>query len=281
MACSSCQPNGPYPFLHHDHCVATCPDGFHPSEATGGSSQQALLTCKACHDECTAQGCHGSGPGGCRVCRRLQLVSGTCVATCPKGTSPDDTGSCFDILMSPVSHFLTAIGLPEHIQRFHAEQISLSVVVDLTADELKELGVILLGHRKKILREIREHFAKTREKTRALLVDFVKPHDQSARPKATDEPCPFHNRQTFAGYFTSAKGYVDLVDACAKRPPDCKAAAKGLRTLALRFHPDRCVNALPSLCDPTLVVEMASVLMAKRIAAYNSRCRRQHTTDEL
>jgi class 3 adenylate cyclase/predicted ATPase len=57
--------------------------------------------------------------------------------------------------MRGVTEWLESIGLSEYAQRFAENGIDLSVVCDLTDQDLKDLGV-LLGHRRKILRAIGE-----------------------------------------------------------------------------------------------------------------------------
>src|SRR5713226_1333246 len=55
--------------------------------------------------------------------------------------------------MTGIAQWLASIGLGEYAQRFADNAIDLSVVRDLTEQDLKELGV-LLGHRRKLLRAI-------------------------------------------------------------------------------------------------------------------------------
>jgi class 3 adenylate cyclase len=55
--------------------------------------------------------------------------------------------------MKGIAEWLALIGLSEYAQRFADNAIDLSVIRDLTEQDLKELGV-LLGHRRKILRAI-------------------------------------------------------------------------------------------------------------------------------
>jgi class 3 adenylate cyclase len=55
--------------------------------------------------------------------------------------------------MRSIAEWLASIGLEEYAQRFTENAIDLSVVRDLTEQDLKELGV-LLGHRRKMLRAI-------------------------------------------------------------------------------------------------------------------------------
>src|SRR5437762_13166426 len=57
--------------------------------------------------------------------------------------------------MQQIADWLDKLGLSEHAQRFADNAIDLSVIRDLTEEDLKELGV-LLGHRRKILRAIAE-----------------------------------------------------------------------------------------------------------------------------
>jgi class 3 adenylate cyclase/tetratricopeptide (TPR) repeat protein/ABC-type transport system involved in cytochrome c biogenesis ATPase subunit len=57
--------------------------------------------------------------------------------------------------MRGIAKWLASIGLGEYAQRFVDNAIDLSVVRDLTEQDLKDLG-ILLGHRRKILRAIAE-----------------------------------------------------------------------------------------------------------------------------
>jgi class 3 adenylate cyclase/tetratricopeptide (TPR) repeat protein len=57
--------------------------------------------------------------------------------------------------MKGIAEWLASIGLSEYAQRFADNAIDLSVICDLTEQDLKDLGV-LLGHRRKILRAIAE-----------------------------------------------------------------------------------------------------------------------------
>src|SRR5499427_4772377 len=57
--------------------------------------------------------------------------------------------------MKGITEWLASIGLSEYAQRFADNGIDLSVIRDLTEQDLKDLGV-LLGHRRRILRAIAE-----------------------------------------------------------------------------------------------------------------------------
>ena len=58
--------------------------------------------------------------------------------------------------MTSVTDWLASIGLEEYAQRFADNAIDLSVVPNLTEQDLKDLGV-LLGHRRKMQRAIAEY----------------------------------------------------------------------------------------------------------------------------
>src|SRR5262249_10679458 len=76
---------------------------------------------------------------------------------------PAGSGDCWQSLgraflgspMKGIAEWLASIGLSEYAQRFADNAIDLSVIRDLTEQDLKDLGV-LLGHRRKILRAIAE-----------------------------------------------------------------------------------------------------------------------------
>src|SRR5262250_2121128 len=57
--------------------------------------------------------------------------------------------------MKGIAEWVASIGLSEYAQRFADNAIDLSVIRDLTEQDLKDLGV-LLGHRRRILRAIAE-----------------------------------------------------------------------------------------------------------------------------
>ncbi len=56
--------------------------------------------------------------------------------------------------MRGIAEWLASIGLGEYTQRFVENAIDLSVVSDLTEQDLKDLGVQKVGHRRKMLRAI-------------------------------------------------------------------------------------------------------------------------------
>ena len=57
--------------------------------------------------------------------------------------------------MDSIAEWLASLGLSEYAERFAENGIDLSVLRDLTEQDLKDVGV-LLGHRRKMLRAIAE-----------------------------------------------------------------------------------------------------------------------------
>jgi class 3 adenylate cyclase/predicted ATPase len=58
--------------------------------------------------------------------------------------------------MSQVIDWLAALGLEQYAERFVENDIDLAVLRDLTDEDLKEIGISALGHRRKILKAIAE-----------------------------------------------------------------------------------------------------------------------------
>ena len=59
--------------------------------------------------------------------------------------------------MPSVGEWLASLGLPEYADRFAEQRIDFSTLPDLTDEDLKEeLGVVLLGDRRRLLRAIGE-----------------------------------------------------------------------------------------------------------------------------
>jgi hypothetical protein len=57
--------------------------------------------------------------------------------------------------VSTIENWLTSLGMAEYSERFATNRVDLSVLQDLTDQDLKELGVVL-GDRRKMLRAIEE-----------------------------------------------------------------------------------------------------------------------------
>ena len=58
--------------------------------------------------------------------------------------------------MQQIAEWLQKLGLGQYAQRFTENDISFSILPDLTDQDLKELGVASLGHRRQLLRAIAE-----------------------------------------------------------------------------------------------------------------------------
>ena len=56
--------------------------------------------------------------------------------------------------MQQIAEWLKQLGMSEYTQRFADNDIDFAVLCDLTDQDLKELGVTSLGHRRKLLRAI-------------------------------------------------------------------------------------------------------------------------------
>ena len=58
--------------------------------------------------------------------------------------------------MQQVADWLEKLGLGQYAQRFAENDINFSILSDLTDQDLKELGMSSLGHRRQLLRAIAE-----------------------------------------------------------------------------------------------------------------------------
>ncbi len=56
--------------------------------------------------------------------------------------------------MHQIAEWLEKLGMPEYAQRFAENDIDFTILADLTDQDLKDLGVASLGHRRKLLRSI-------------------------------------------------------------------------------------------------------------------------------
>ena len=65
------------------------------------------------------------------------------------GSRPDRTGAVLNI-----AAWLRDLGLERYAEAFEANDIDTAVLHSLNADDLKELGVTSLGHRKRLLEAI-------------------------------------------------------------------------------------------------------------------------------
>ena len=73
--------------------------------------------------------------------------------------------------LQPIADWLEKLGLGQYAQRFVENEITLSILSDLTDADLKELGVSALGHRRLLLRAIAElHDVEKRSPTHSATV---------------------------------------------------------------------------------------------------------------
>src|SRR6476646_2205814 len=89
--------------------------------------------------------------------------------------------------MQQVADWLDKLGLGQYAQRFAENDISFEILSDLTDQDLKELGVSSLGHRRQLLRAIGElnGVEKGNPKPATLATAPVAPHDTAERRQVT------------------------------------------------------------------------------------------------
>ena len=58
--------------------------------------------------------------------------------------------------MQQIADWLKELGMAEYTERFAENHIDTGVLCDLTDQDLKDLGVVSIGHRRKMLRAISE-----------------------------------------------------------------------------------------------------------------------------
>jgi SAM domain (Sterile alpha motif) len=56
--------------------------------------------------------------------------------------------------MQQIADWLEKLGMSEYAQRFAENDIDLTILADLTDQDLEKIGVTSLGHRRKLLRAI-------------------------------------------------------------------------------------------------------------------------------
>jgi hypothetical protein len=86
--------------------------------------------------------------------------------------------------MQQIADWLEKLGMSEYTERFAENGIDISVLRDLTDQDLKDIG-ILLGHRRKILRAIGELSSAARLTTEAVVGTEPKAQDTAERRQVT------------------------------------------------------------------------------------------------
>jgi hypothetical protein len=89
--------------------------------------------------------------------------------------------------MQQVADWLEKLGLGQYAQRFAENDISFSILPDLTDQDLKELGMSSLGHRRQLLRAITELASREKEapKTDLPTAATSAPQDTAERRQVT------------------------------------------------------------------------------------------------
>jgi hypothetical protein len=88
--------------------------------------------------------------------------------------------------MQQVSDWLEKLGLGQYAERFAENDISFSVLPDLTDQDLKDIGVSL-GHRRQLLRAIAELLSRDKDvpKAAAAAAPSATPQDTAERRQVT------------------------------------------------------------------------------------------------
>jgi hypothetical protein len=87
--------------------------------------------------------------------------------------------------MQQVIDWLDKLGLGQYPRRFAENDINFSILFDLTDQDLKEIGVSLLGHRRQLLRAIAELNAVEKGATKPAPAAPVVPQDAAERRQVT------------------------------------------------------------------------------------------------
>jgi class 3 adenylate cyclase len=86
--------------------------------------------------------------------------------------------------MQEIADWLKTLGMSEYAERFAENGIDISVLGDLTDQDLKDIGV-LLGHRRKMLRAIGELHGTTPGPRESVVAPEPKPQDSAERRQVT------------------------------------------------------------------------------------------------
>ena len=180
--------------------------------------------------------------------------------------------------MKGIAEWLASIGLSEYAQRFADNSIDLSVIRDVTEQDLKDLGV-RLGHRRKILRAIAEldgvapgptetatgpvlRDAAERRQVTVMFSDLVGSTALSARMDPEDlrevisayQKCVAETVRHFGGfvarylgdgvlvYFGYPHAHEDDAERAVRAGLELIAAVAGLKTCSSSASPDRHCN---------------------------------------
>ena len=155
--------------------------------------------------------------------------------------------------MQQVTDWLEKLGVSEYAQRFADNDIDFAILGDLTDQDLKDLGVGSLGHRRKILRAIAELDRPESGAPCRCACPIVRTGATFAFPNAgsrdaTDDPgAPRSRRRT-------PLSHGDVLRSsgldCDFRPARCRGMAAGgiERRLLVIVSPHRCKRLHATAC---------------------------------
>src|SRR5215475_11832902 len=88
--------------------------------------------------------------------------------------------------MPSVSEWLTSLGLSEYVDRFAEHRIDFSILRDLSDKDLKEeLGIVILGDRRRLLRAIAELAGAASTTPQLVSKPESSPRDEAERRQVT------------------------------------------------------------------------------------------------
>ena len=86
--------------------------------------------------------------------------------------------------MQQIADWLEKLGMSEYAQRFAENDIDFAILGDLTDQDLKELGVSSLGHRRKLLRRLPNSKASRKVRRAPLPLRHPSPRNRTTPPSA-------------------------------------------------------------------------------------------------
>src|SRR5271169_4612873 len=82
--------------------------------------------------------------------------------------------------MQPIADWLNKLGMSEYAQRFAENDIDFAILGDLTDQDLEKIGVMSLGHRRKLLRAIAEQNGGDKGSPKPAVAAALAPRPQDA-----------------------------------------------------------------------------------------------------
>jgi class 3 adenylate cyclase len=113
-----------------------------------------------------------------------QLLSSLCQQLGGRATPADRDEFSGHCAMTPIAEWLGSLGLSEYADRFVENRIDLSILRDLTDQDLKDLGVVL-GDRRRILRAAAELAGTVAATPQLAVAPESRPRDEAERRQVT------------------------------------------------------------------------------------------------